>query len=126
VFPTETTSYVLILEGADSAPMILTRHVVVHGAKGSAGDWPSDIFEPLEYKADFDLSASMVRVASSVRKSLTEDRGYELRQFTDEDNRPVFATAFLEDSRLNVPAERPRRLRRMAARVVLTSQGPGH
>jgi hypothetical protein len=122
VSPGETTSYVLILEAPGVSPRILAQRVVVRGAKGSSGDWPTDPFAPLAYQADDDIhSTSMSTVAARVR-SVLRDRGFEIRQFSQAEDQVVFCTAFLQDSKLNEPNESPRKFRRIAYRVALTAE----
>jgi hypothetical protein len=125
VSPAETTSYVLVLEAPGVTPRILTQRLIVTGTKGSAGVWPADPVAPLSYKADYDIvSASMVELAIRVRKVLRDDWQFEIRQFSQEEGQLVFATAFLQTSKLNEPNESPRRVRRIAYRVALRAGKP--
>jgi hypothetical protein len=125
VSPDETTSYVLILEAPDQSPRVLTRRVVVRGAKGSSGYWPSDPFAPLAYEVDYDMhSKSLAAVSARIRSVLRDDRGLEIRQFSQQEGQITFYTAFLQNAQLNQPDERPRRFRRIAYRVRLAAGKP--
>jgi hypothetical protein len=120
--PDETTTYVLILEAPGQSPRVLTQRVIVRGAKGSTGDWPSDPFAPLAYQADYDLQfKSLAAVSARIRSVLRDDRGFEIRQFSQEQDQIIFCTAFLQNAKLNEPNERPRRFRRIAYRVALAA-----
>src|SRR5437867_1178143 len=68
VAPSETTSYVLIVEAPGLEPRVLTQRVIVRGSKGSSGIWPPDPFAALAYQADKDVrSISLATLAERVR-----------------------------------------------------------
>lgn len=118
VKPDQTTSYLLILEGPGGVTRTFTQRVVVSGAKGNYGDWP-DLLEPLPYKREYQSSSiSLVQGAAKVRKVLQDDLHFQLRQFQIEDQ-SIFATAWLQDSTLDLPNERTRKFRRVAYRVAV-------
>jgi hypothetical protein len=122
VSPTETMSYVLVLEGPSSPPMVLTQLVTVSGAKGSAGTWPNDPFNPLDYgDVPYDLQpASLAVTAEKVQKLLRDDWGFEFQPYSRPDSREIiFVTKFHQRSALNNPSETPRKIREIAYRVDL-------
>ena len=121
--PDETTSYVLILEAPGLSPRILTQHVAVRGSKGSSGDWPREPFGPLAYETDYDIHyTSLAAVSARIRSVLRDDRGFEIRQFSQAEDQVVFYTAFLQNAKLSEPNESPRKSRRIAYRVALTAR----
>lgn len=122
VSPDETTSYVLVLEAPGLSPRVLTQRVIVRGAKGSSGVWPPDPFAPLAYQTDYDIhSPSLAAVCARIRSVLRDDRGFEIRQFSQAEDQIVFSTAFLQNARLGEPDENPRKFRRVAYRVAVTA-----
>jgi hypothetical protein len=123
VSPEQTTSYVLVLDAPGRSPRVLTLRLAVRGSKGSSGDWPSDVFDPLPYQVEYDIrSPSLSSVAARVRRAL-KARGFELRQFSQTEGQVVFATAFLQGAALNDPDENPRRFRRIAFRIAIIQLG---
>ncbi len=123
VLPLETTSYVLVLEAPGVAPRILSVRVAVTGAKGGSGEWPPDLFVPLEFRREFDSRASLVKLAVRLRSLLQDEWGFETRQFVGEGAEVVLATAYRQQSTLDDPREGVRRIRRIAYRTSLRATG---
>jgi hypothetical protein len=88
IIPSETTDYVLILEASGVSPRILSRRVVVRGAKGSESDWP-DGFVPLGAEQQFTAAPTdgLSQIADRTRRILQDDRHLVLRQFAPDSDR---------------------------------------
>ena len=122
VAPTETSSYVLVLEAPGLPPRVLSLRILVPGAKGSASVWPTDLFVPLTFQNDYSLNAtSLATVAAKVRDVLQNRRGFELRQFSPSDGQIVIATAYMQRQELNNSDETPKEFRRIAFRISLVA-----
>jgi len=123
VSPSETTEYVFVAEALGLAPCVLSRRLVVRGAKGFASDWPEDWFDPLPYKNEYPLKgASLVKTvarAKAILQELGEVRDYKVQDAT------VLLTPFHERWDLGRPDETPKRPRRIAYRVALSSTERG-
>jgi hypothetical protein len=122
VRPRETTDYVLVLDAPGVPPTALSRRLIVRGAKGSASDWPQGWFDELPFWRDYNInSQSLPRIVYRTHAVL--DAMGEVRPWTKDRDTAVLATAFSQLEDLNTHDESPKRVRRIAYRVELSSSG---
>jgi hypothetical protein len=122
VSPPETTDYVLILEIPSGPPQIFSQRIVVRGAKGSAGEWPADPFQPLGFERNYpDVAASLAMLARTTERVLQDSWKFQIRRFSLGDGEIVFYTAFSQEPSLIAEEDRGKKVRRIAYRVALSA-----
>ena len=123
VSPSESTEYVLILEARNAPTQVLSARVLVRGAKGSAGEWPTDPFTPFPFEANYDVTESLAVLAAKTDKILQDTLQFQVRRFAAADGQVVFYTAFQQQKALLGEEDRGKKVRRIAYRVALSTKG---
>jgi hypothetical protein len=107
------------VEAENLQASFIIRHVKVSGNKGSDGNWPN-LFQDLPVKREFEFAGKqLVDMCELTRHALQDS--FEFVQFTVRDGHVVIGTKPSETFMPVDESERPRRFRRIAYRVSLTT-----